>query len=196
MKLVNRVIWDKFRCWYFEKYSKYDKVFVLPNLATGPEVVIPMSQLQWLLAQPDHVLNQNEVNRQFLHADRTMLHPNIIRDMVHARVIRREMTKGLDSYANAIVDETNRSLGLVWGNDTKQWREVAIYETCSMLFVEFPIAYSYGFHYVRMKSTLEAPAFLARMWSSRLVWSIFFLPFYDRCWALSSLLMIRFITKI
>jgi cytochrome P450 len=105
------------------------EVFILPNLATGPEVVLPMTQMKWLLEQPDHVLNQNEVNRQFLHADRTMLHPNIIRDMVHGRVIRREMTKDLDTYAELIVDEIKHSLTLNWGDEPGVWKEVRIYDT-------------------------------------------------------------------
>ena len=49
--------------------------------------------MDWLLQQPDNVLDQNEVNRQFLQADYTMLHPKVVRDTVHAEVIRRELTK-------------------------------------------------------------------------------------------------------
>ena len=111
------------------QYSKTNRVFVLPNIATGPEVILPMSQMKWLLEQPDHVLNQNEVNVQFLHADRTMLHPNIIRDMVHGRVIRREMTKELDSYADLIVEEIEHSLSLNWGSQPGVWKEVKVYDT-------------------------------------------------------------------
>jgi cytochrome P450 len=100
----------------------------LPNIATGPEVILPMSQMKWLLEQPDNVLNQNEVNRQFLHADRTMLHPNIIRDMVHGRVIRREMTKDLDAYCHEIIEEIEHSLTRNWGTGS-DWKEVRVYDT-------------------------------------------------------------------
>lgn len=61
------------------------------------------------IAQPDHFLSQIKVNRQFLHTYQTMLHPSII----------RKMTKELDTYVNVMIDETNHSLSLVWGNDTK-----------------------------------------------------------------------------
>ena len=88
-----------------------------------------MSQMRWLLDQPDHILNQNEVNREFLHADRTMLHPNIIRDTVHGRVIRREMSKDLDNYADAIVEEIEHSLRLNWGVNDHYWTEVPVYDT-------------------------------------------------------------------
>lgn len=101
---------------------------MLPNLATGPEVILPMSQMDWLLEQKDHVLNQNEVNSEFLHAKRTMLHPHVIRDTVHGHVIRRELTKELDSYAEDIVDEIQYSLELLWGTSTTDWKEVPLYD--------------------------------------------------------------------
>ncbi|KAF2672428.1 cytochrome P450 [Microthyrium microscopicum] len=113
----------------YYKFSKDEKVFLLPNVVTGPEVILPMSQMKWLLDQPDNVLNQNEVNREFLHADRTMLHSNIIRDMVHGRVIRREMTKELDTYSDNIVEEIEFALARNWGTDTTEWREVRVYDT-------------------------------------------------------------------
>jgi cytochrome P450 len=111
------------------KYSKNEQVFVLPNLTTGPEVILPMSQMKWLLEQPDDVLNQNEVNSEFLHAERTMLHPHVIRDTVHGHIIKREMTKDLDSYADAVVDEIQHSLKLVWGSNDQDWKEVPLYDT-------------------------------------------------------------------
>jgi len=85
--------------------------------------------MRWLLDQPDHMLNQNEVNSEFLHAERTMLHPHVIRDTVHGHIIRREMTKDLDAYAEAIVDEIQCSLKLVWGTNDRDWKEVPLYET-------------------------------------------------------------------
>ncbi|KAK3061407.1 hypothetical protein LTS18_006330, partial [Coniosporium uncinatum] len=88
-----------------------------------------MSQMRWLMAQPDHVLSQHAVNREFLHADRTFLHYNIIRDTVHGRVIRRELTKDLDVYAADIVDEIQHALSDNWGTDSVEWREVALYPT-------------------------------------------------------------------
>jgi len=88
-----------------------------------------MSQMKWLLEQPDYVLSQNEVNREFLHADRTMLHPRIIHDNVHGRVIKGEMTKGLDDFADGIVEEIEQALSLNWGTDTSHWKTIRVYDT-------------------------------------------------------------------
>lgn len=100
----------------------------MPNLATGAEVILPLSQLRWLLDQPDCILSQAEVNTEFLRADWTMLHPSIATGSVHGPIIRREMTKGLDTYADAVVNEIEYSLGLVWGDSTR-WHEIAVYDT-------------------------------------------------------------------
>ena len=102
---------------------------MLPHVLTGPEVVLPLSQAQWLVEQPEHVLSQTEVNRQFLEADHTFLHANIVREPVHPEVIRRELTHKLGSFAEGIVDELERCLDETWGTDSDTWREVRVYDT-------------------------------------------------------------------
>lgn len=102
---------------------------MLPHILTGPEVVLPLSQARWLVEQPDTVMSQTEVNRQFLEADHTFLHPNIVREPVHPDVIRRELTHKLSSFTTDIVDELDVCLTENWGSDTENWREVKVYDT-------------------------------------------------------------------
>ncbi|KAK0114210.1 hypothetical protein ONS95_013710 [Cadophora gregata] len=88
-----------------------------------------MSQMEWLLHQPDNVLSQNEVNRHFLQADYTMLHPKIITDAVHDDVIRKELTKLLGDYTEDVQDEIDFAFRKVWGVNTEDWIEVPAYYT-------------------------------------------------------------------
>ncbi|KAL8377290.1 hypothetical protein RB595_008126 [Gaeumannomyces hyphopodioides] len=113
----------------YYKYSKRNQAYVLPHVLTGPEVVLPPSQVRWLLEQPDSVLSQTEVNRRFLEADHTFLHPNIVREPVHPGVIRRELTGRLGSFAGDIADELDRCFRERWGVDAGAWREVRVYDT-------------------------------------------------------------------
>ncbi|KAF1814611.1 cytochrome P450 [Eremomyces bilateralis CBS 781.70] len=119
----------------YQKYSKAGKAYILPNILTGPEVIIPHSQMPWLLNQPDHIMDQNATNVQFLAGDRTMLHPRILSDTVHKRVINREMTKWLDCYSADIVDEITTSLDDIWGShatikpDLLGWKAVPLYQS-------------------------------------------------------------------
>lgn len=102
---------------------------MLPNVTTGPEVVLPMSQMDWLLRQPDSVLSQNEVNRQFLQADHTMLHPSVVKDTVHDDVIRKELTKLLGDYTEDVQDEIDFAFRKVWGVNTNDWVDLPAYHT-------------------------------------------------------------------
>jgi len=125
---------------------------VLPHILTGPEVVLPLSQARWLVEQPEHVLSQTEVNRQFLEADHTFLHANIVREPVHPEVIRRELTHKLGSFADGLVDELERCLAENWGTGT-EWREIKVYDTMldlvsrlsTRVFVGEPLCQDQGF---------------------------------------------------
>jgi hypothetical protein len=90
-----------------------------------------MYQMEWLLQQADNVLDQNEVNRQFLQADYTMLHPKVIQDTVHAEVIRRELTKQQEDFIGDVFEELDIAFKQNWGIDTLQWKEVSAYATMS-----------------------------------------------------------------
>lgn len=143
------------------QYCRIEQPFILPNLATGAEVILPLSQLRWLLDQPEYILSQSEVNTEFLRADWTMLHPRIATGSVHGPLIRREMTKGLDTYADAVVDEIEYSLGLVWG-DATQWHEVAVYDTMLEMISRISNRVLVGFPLCRNESYLRSSRTFAR----------------------------------
>lgn len=102
---------------------------MLPHILAGPEVVLPVSQARWLAEQPTTQLCQLAVNRQFLEADYTMLHPNIVREPVHPEVIKRELTHRLNSFSEDLVDEMQACLEENWGVDTENWKEIRVYDT-------------------------------------------------------------------
>ena len=85
--------------------------------------------MDWLLQQPDSVLNQGEINRDFLQADHTMLHQKVVTDTVHADVIRKELTRKLGLFTGDVVDEVDFAFRKAWGVDTKEWKSVCVYDT-------------------------------------------------------------------
>jgi hypothetical protein len=103
----------------------------LPNLLTGPELILPQPQMGWLLQQPDDVLDQNEVNRDFLQADYTMLHPKVIFDSVHGEVIKSELTRRLGEFTEGINEEIDLAFRITCGVDTKEWKEIVVYDVMS-----------------------------------------------------------------
>ncbi|OTA98873.1 hypothetical protein M426DRAFT_28032 [Hypoxylon sp. CI-4A] len=113
----------------YKKYSKNGQTYVLPYYINGPQVILPNSQIRWLLEQPDSVLSQERVNRQFLEADYTFLHASLVDSPVHPEIIQHQLTKKINTFADDIVEEANLCLGEIWGKDVEEWREVNVYDT-------------------------------------------------------------------
>lgn len=74
-------------------------------------------------------MSQEHVNRQFLEADHTFLHANLVKDPVHPEIIKHELTKQIGTFTNVIVDEIQLCLEDYLGFETRQWQEVKLYDT-------------------------------------------------------------------
>ncbi|KAI9172702.1 Cytochrome P452 monooxygenase [Paramyrothecium foliicola] len=120
------ILWDG-----YTNYSLKGKPFVLPNIVTGHEVILPPGQMGWLLEQPDSVLSQFETSKQFVSAEHTMLHADIADEKKLHRVqnlILRELTRDIDSFAGDIVDEIKDALNTTWGFNTQKWHQIEVYD--------------------------------------------------------------------
>ncbi|KAI0400747.1 cytochrome P450 [Xylaria palmicola] len=123
----------------YVKYSKNDQTYVLPYFINGPQVILPPSQIPWLLAQPDDVLSQEHVNRQFLQSEYAFFRANRVPDPVHLDVIQHQLTKRIGGFADDIVDEVRAVLEDCWGEDTEAWREVRAYDTLLLVITRMSI---------------------------------------------------------
>ncbi|KAI0533779.1 cytochrome P450 [Xylaria digitata] len=123
----------------YVKYSKNDQTYVLPYFINGPQVILPPSQIPWLMEQADDVLSQEHVNRQFLQADHTFFHANMVEGAVHPEIIQHQLTKKINGFADDIVDEVRACLEDYWGTDTEEWREVRAYDTLLLLITRMSI---------------------------------------------------------
>ncbi|KAI0096871.1 cytochrome P450 [Nemania sp. FL0031] len=137
------------------KYSKNDHAYVLPYFINGPQVILPPSQIQWLTEQPDDILSQEHVNRQFLQSDYTFFHANMVKDPVHPEVIQHQLTKKIGTFADAVADEVRASLETYWGTDTEEWREVKLYDTMLLLITRLSVRVFMGLPLCRDKTFLS-----------------------------------------
>jgi hypothetical protein len=87
--------------------------------------------MEWLLHQPDHILDQGEVNRDFLQADFTMLHQKVVTDTVHKDVIQKELTRRLGDFTGHVTEEIDFAFRKAWGVNTKEWTTVTAYDSMS-----------------------------------------------------------------
>lgn len=103
----------------------------MPNILTGPEVILPQSALKWLEKFGEDVLDQNEINRDFLQADYTMLHPKVVFDGIHENVIKSQLTQRLGDFTEDVTEEVDYAFKRSWGTNTDNWTEVTVYDSMS-----------------------------------------------------------------
>ncbi|OTA79575.1 hypothetical protein M434DRAFT_381859 [Hypoxylon sp. CO27-5] len=140
----------------YVKHSKNNQTYILPYYINGPQVIIPNSQIRWLLEQPDSILSQEIVNRQFLEAEYTFFHANLVDSPVHPEIIKHQLTKKIDTFADDIIEEVNLCLGQIWGLDTEEWREVQIYDTMLILITRLSTRVFIGLPLCRNPDFLKA----------------------------------------
>lgn len=87
--------------------------------------------MDWLLNQPDDVLDQGEINRDFLQADFTMLHQKVVHDSVHKDVIQKELTRRLGDFLSGVNEEVDYAFRAAWGVNKKDWTTVKAYDSMS-----------------------------------------------------------------
>ncbi|GME55604.1 Nuclear cap-binding protein subunit 2 [Neofusicoccum parvum] len=109
----------------YEKYSKNGRSFILPNMfGTPPEIVVPRSQMSWLLEQPDNVLSTSAAHYDQLHGDYSFLTPALLADPYHEHVIHRSLARNLNALIPAVEDEVAHGMDEVCGVDTEEWKSL------------------------------------------------------------------------
>jgi hypothetical protein len=118
---------------------------------TGPEVILPPSQLRWLLTQPEDVLSQRKAAREFFEGDHTMFNPSRgVLDSVRTHVIRQDLSRELPKLFPDLKEEMEYAFEQTWGTNTEEWREIALHESMkniisrmhNRVFVGLPVCMS------------------------------------------------------
>lgn len=92
------------------------------------------SQISWFFRQPEDVLTNKVVQASFLGAPYVMS-DHLFENPLHNDIIRKDLTRNLESLTPDIIEEINTSLDKVWGTDTEIWKEVKVLETMQGLAV-------------------------------------------------------------
>ena len=120
---------------------------------TGPEVILPQSQLRWLLTQSEDVLSQRKAAREFFEGDHTMFNPSRgVLDSVRTHVIRQDLSRELPGLFQDLVDEMEYAFAKTWGHDTKNWKEIELHESMkniisrmhNRVFVGLPVCMTFS----------------------------------------------------
>ncbi|KAK5131277.1 hypothetical protein LTR08_001182 [Meristemomyces frigidus] len=117
----------------YEKFSKHSKPFQTPSFTSWQStVLLPASQLRWLLEQPDSVLSIDKClikDLEFLH---TTPHAWSFTRPFHVEAINKVR---LEPLIPGIAEEVADAIDREWGTNSEEWKEVNIEETMRRVLV-------------------------------------------------------------
>lgn len=118
----------------YEDYSKQGKVFIIPGLlGTPPEVVIPRSQMSWMLDQPDHVVSTAAAHYDILNGEYSFVNRDILGDPYHEHVVHRTLARHLTSLVPQIDEQVRGCVDAIFGTDEEAWKTVNIWDALMLL---------------------------------------------------------------
>lgn len=152
------------------KFTDKGQKFIYSSRGEDPVLILPQSEIQWIISQPDNVLSAQEMHREALQSDWTLLNSNIVKHPIHEHVIRQNMVRNLNDFTDPVVDELRQCLEDYWGNST-EWQEVTIWDSMLKFFSRTSNRMFVGLPLCRNETFLDA----ARGYASNIIISGVFL---------------------
>ncbi|ORY68968.1 cytochrome P450 [Pseudomassariella vexata] len=113
-----------------EHYAKYkDQTVLCPIFGAGTIIILPVSQTQFVIDQPDNVLSLHEQAIENLQTDYTVTDAELVRNPLHHKLIATTLTNQIGNLIPDVADECSWSFDRHWGEDTKEWKEICVYDT-------------------------------------------------------------------
>ncbi|KAF2436506.1 cytochrome P450 [Tothia fuscella] len=112
----------------YKKYSQNGKTYIFPDFSGKPEVILPASEMRWLLDQPDSVLSVSELHDDILAGPYAFTDAHILKDPFHEHVIHKSLARRISPLIMDVWDEVGCALDDTWGTDTENWKEVCVFE--------------------------------------------------------------------
>ena len=114
------------------QYSQHDRSFVWQPMLSDPMVMIPPSQIPWLVNQPDAVLSSTQFFSD-TQLGRALLDEFILTDPLHEKIIRADLTRALGWTMNPVADEVKACLDDILGS-SMEWRDVCLWDAMTTMF--------------------------------------------------------------
>ncbi|KAK1834891.1 cytochrome P450 [Podospora conica] len=105
-----------------------DQAVVLPIAGSGDMVMLPRSEIQFVVDQPDAVLCMHTQVLDSLQADYVFADPSLVRNPLHHKLITTTLTNQIGNLVPDVAEETAFSFEKEWGSDT-EFTEICLYET-------------------------------------------------------------------
>ena len=97
----------------------------MPDIGGLSSVIIPRSELPWLIDQPDSVLSTSEYHYDTLAGEYAFTSTQILKDPFHEHVIHKYLPRRLNPIVEALQEEVVHAVDDAWGLRS-EWHEVEV----------------------------------------------------------------------
>ncbi|KAL9111113.1 MAG: hypothetical protein Q9227_004376 [Pyrenula ochraceoflavens] len=112
----------------WNKFIQFNRACIVPSLF-GEYVMLPVSYVPWVLAQPEKILSVLASRNERLSVKYTILDVDIQVRPLHVQVIVKDLKTKLPFLAPVMLDEIASAFDDLWGLDSDDWRYVPVEET-------------------------------------------------------------------
>ena len=116
-----------------ENYSDKGLKYIHDSRLEDTAVVLPPSEIGWIISQPETILSAQEMHREQLQSDWVFLDDTIVKVPIHQDVIRGNMVRKLDAFTDPVLDELQACFEEYWGTST-EWHDVNIWDSMMKFF--------------------------------------------------------------
>ncbi|KAI6354286.1 hypothetical protein MCOR25_008680 [Pyricularia grisea] len=109
----------------------------------GEMVVLPKEWTNFIMSQPDDVLNLYAQANEFFQLDHTFLDKKLHYPPVHVDLIARELTKQIGNLVTEMEEETRLALNEEWGKPD-HWTDIRVYDTVQTMLGMVSARVAYG----------------------------------------------------
>ncbi|KAL7920266.1 cytochrome P450 [Trichoderma austrokoningii] len=117
--------------WVKDGYSQFGRKglpFIVPQPLSGhSEVVLPRSQVAWLVDQPDNVLSTYDAHNTSLFTRYNFLGRRLAHDPFPNRVMHKHLARHLTTVIPNVDEETQFVVSAMFGDDTENWKSFTLW---------------------------------------------------------------------
>ncbi|CAM1505774.1 Fc.00g114110.m01.CDS01 [Cosmosporella sp. VM-42] len=131
-KVKNSIAYfTKHQSWIKEGYVKYGKnglPFIAPApISRAPDVILPRSQIAWMMDQPDRVLSSHHAHNSILYTEYNFLGKRMAEPFAN-RVMHKYLARHLQGIIPSVEEEVKDAIDEALGKDTEEWKSINLWE--------------------------------------------------------------------
>ncbi|KAJ4266123.1 hypothetical protein NW762_004102 [Fusarium torreyae] len=135
----------------YHQYLKVGKPVVLPGFGFRIEVLLPQSQMKWVLNQPEELLNMQKAFSEVDQVRWSLGHVRYVEDAWQGLIVKYEMNRVLEIIVNNMKEELHYAFDEEFGTDTENWRRLDLQSSIKMIVAQASSRFTVGLPLCRNK---------------------------------------------